>query len=123
MAWTDEKKEKAIAAYKDGGPTAENSAELVKSIAEDMEESPNGVRMILMQAGVYIKKDAATTAKTTSTSSKTGDKKEGTKRVSKDSQIAALKELIENKGKEVDSDILDKLTGKAAAYFVDVFGE
>lgn len=122
MAWTDEKKEKAIAAYKDGGPTAENSAELVKGIAEDMEESPNGVRMILMQAGVYIKKDTAAT-KTTSTAGKTGDKKEGAKRVSKDSQIAALKELIENKGKEVDSDILDKLTGKAAAYFVDVFSD
>ena len=58
MAWTDEQKQQAIDAYKAGDPTPENSTELIKEIAEDMEQSANGVRMILVQAGVYVKKDA-----------------------------------------------------------------
>lgn len=56
MAWTDEQKEAAKQAYLDANPTAENSSEIVKEIAEDMQQSPNGVRMILIQAGVYVKK-------------------------------------------------------------------
>lgn len=115
MAWTDEDKAKVVAAYKAGNPTPENSTELIKEIAEDMEQSPNGVRMILVQAGVYVKKEAATGGAT-----KKEGSAEGTKRVSKESQIAALKAAIEDKGAEVDQEILDKLTGKAAAYFVKV---
>ena len=118
MAWTDETKAKAIQAYKDAEPTGDNSTEIVKQIAEDMSESPNGVRMILVQAGVYVKKEAAS-----ATTSKTGTPaKDGAKapRVSKESQITELKEAIEAKGAEVDADILDKLTGKAAAYFLKV---
>jgi len=68
---------------------------------------------VLVQAGVYVKKEAATT--TTKTSGEGG-----TKRVSKESQIAALKEAITSRGGEVDEEILDKITGKAAAYFVQV---
>lgn len=120
MAWTDSQKEQAKQMYLDGNPTAENSSELIKEIADELEQSPNGVRMVLIQAGVYVKKAEGTgTSKTT----KTGDKAtgEGTKRVSKESQIAALKELIENRGKTADDEILGKLTGKAAAYLVDVF--
>ncbi len=114
MAWTAEQKEEAIKKYKAGNPTPENSTELIKEIAEAMNQSPNGVRMVLVQAEVYVKKDAAT-----STKDKTGAA-EGTKRVSKESQIAALRAAIEAKGGEVDDDILEKLTGKAAAYFVKV---
>ena len=79
-----------------------------------MEQSPNGVRMVLVQAGVYVKKEAAATGGAT--------KKEGDapKRVSKETQIAALRAEIEAKGATVDADILDKLTGKAAAYFTAV---
>ena len=112
--WTDEQKAQVIAAYKAGNPTPDNSTELIKSIAEEMGQSPNGVRMILVQAGVYVKKEAVT-----GTTKKEGSA-EGTKRVSKESQIAALKTAIEDTGAEVDQDVLDKLTGKAAAYFVKV---
>ena len=114
MAWTEEQKAQAIKAYKDGNPTPETSTELIKEIAEDMEQSPNGLRMVLVQAGVYVKKEA------TSTSGSKTEKAEGTKRVSKESQIADLTAAIEAKGAEVDTEILSKLTGKAAAYFTKV---
>jgi transposase-like protein len=117
MAWTDEDKQKVIAAYKSANPTPETSTEIIKDIAEEMDQSPNGIRMILVQAGVYVKKEAATGG----TTKKEGA--EGTKRVSKESQIAALKAAIEDFGAEVDDEILDKLTGKAAAYFVKVLSK
>lgn len=118
MAWTDERKQQAIDAYKEGNPTAENSTELVKQIAEDLEESPNGVRMILTQAKVYVKKTPATGG-TTSGGTKTvaGDK---APRVSKESQIAELRAAIEARGAELDDEVLSKLTGKAAAYLTKV---
>lgn len=116
MAWTDDQKKQAIAAYEAGEPTAENSTELVKQIAEDMEQSANGVRQVLVQANVYIKKEAATGTK--AGAAKAGDK---APRVSKESQIAELRSLIEGREQEIDDDVLNKLTGKAAAYFVKVF--
>lgn len=116
MAWTDEQKEQAKQMYLDGEPTPENSTELVKQIADELEQSPNGVRMMLTQAGIYVKKGEPVAGKTTST------KKDGepTKRVSKESQITELKAAIESRGAEVDEEILSKLTGKAAAYFTKV---
>lgn len=117
MAWTDEQKAQAIEAYKAGNPTPENSTELIKQIAEDMEQSANGVRMILVQADVYVKKEASSGTSKSKTPAKDGEK---APRVSKESQIAELKEAIEAKGAEVDDDILSKLTGKAAAYFLKV---
>ena len=116
MAWTDEQKASAVEQYTAGEPTPANSTELIKEIAEKLEQSANGVRMVLMQAGVYVKKDAATTGGTKGTTGKT----EGAKRVSKEDQIAELTKVIEDKGAEVDTDILSKLTGKAAAYFTKV---
>jgi transposase-like protein len=114
--WTDELKAKVIEMYEGAGPTPESSTEIIKDIAEEIEMSPNGVRMVLVQAGVYVKKEAgATTTKTTKTSSG-----EGSKRVSKESSIAELRAAIEAAGKEVDEDILSKLTGKAAVYFLSV---
>ena len=118
MAWSEEQKKQAIEAYKAGNPTPENSTELIKEIADDMEQSPNGLRMILVQAGVYVKKDVATTSTDKKgTTTKTGDK---APRVSKEDQIAALRVVIEAKGATVDEDVLGKLTGKAAAYFTEV---
>lgn len=112
MAWTDDQKAEAIKSYKDANPTPETSTEIIKEIAEEMEQSPNGVRMILVQAGVYVKKEAgATSTKAT---------KEGGTRVSKESQIAALKAALVDNGLPVDDEILEKLTGKAAAYFTSV---
>jgi len=115
MAWTEEQKVKAIAAYEAGGPTPENSTELIKEIAEELEQSPNGVRMILVQAGVYVKKEASA-----STGTKTKASGDAPKRVSKESQIAELRAAIEAAGAEADDEVLDKLTGKAAAYFAGV---
>ncbi len=114
--WNDELKAKVIKMYQDADPTPETSTEIIKDIADEIEASPNGVRMVLIQANVYVKKDA--------TASKTADKKtaggEGSKRVSKESAITELKEAIEAKGAPVDDDILSKLTGKAAVYLLSV---
>ncbi len=119
--WTEELKQQAIDAYLAGEPTAENSTELVKEIADDLDMSPNGVRQVLVQAKVYVKKEVTDTpakGKSSGTSKKADG--EGTKRVSKESQLAELRAAIEGKGAEVDEDILGKLTGKAAAYFTGV---
>lgn len=113
--WTDELKAKVIEMYEEAGPTPESSTEIIKDIAEEIEMSPNGVRMVLVQAGVYVKKDPGTSSsKTTKTSG------EGSKRVSKESSIAELRAAIEAKGAPVDEDILSKLTGKAAVYLLSV---
>ena len=113
--WTEELKAKVIAMYEGAGPTPESSTEIIKDIAEEIEMSPNGVRMVLVQAGVYVKKEAgAATTKTTKTS---GD---GVKRVSKESSIAELRQALQDANKTVDEDILSKLTGKAAVYFLSV---
>ena len=50
MTWTDEQKAEAVEAYTDSDPTPETSMEIVKQIADDMGQSPNGVRMILTKA-------------------------------------------------------------------------
>lgn len=116
MAWTDEEKANVIAAYKAASPTAETSTEIIKDIAEETGQSANGIRMILVTAGVYVKKDATASAKGSTT------KGEGEKapRVSKEDQINALKAAITDAGGEADDEILGKLTGKAAAYFTSV---
>jgi predicted transcriptional regulator len=59
MAWTDESKAEAVQMYQDSEPTPETSMEVVKEIADHLGESPNGVRMILTKAGVYVKKTPA----------------------------------------------------------------
>lgn len=120
MAWTEEQKVAAIAAYEAGGPTPENSTELIKDIAEELSQSANGVRMILVQAGVYIKKEAGAAATTSTKAKASGD---APKRVSKESQIAELRAAIESAGAEADDEVLDKLTGKAAAYFTAVLAK
>lgn len=117
--WTPELKAKVIASYTEAEPTPETSTEIIKDIADELELSPNGVRQVIIQAGVYVKKEAAATTTKTSSTSKEG----GSKRVSKESQIEALRAVIAAKGKEVDDAILDKLTGKAAAYFTSLFTE
>lgn len=116
--WTPELKEQVIKMYTEAEPTAETSTEIIKDIADELELSPNGVRMVLVQANVYVKKEAGAAKKAAS-----GEKKaagEGTKRVSKESAIADLRAAIEEKGAAVDDDILTKLTGKAAVYFLSV---
>jgi hypothetical protein len=110
MAWDDDKKAEVIAAYTAKNPTPENSMEIVKEIAEEFEESPNGVRVILSKAEVYVKKVAVTKATSTTT---------GT-RVSKAAAAEALVAALADAGQTADMDIIDKLTGKAAQYFTTV---
>ena len=111
MAWDDEKKALAVSMYENAEPTPENSMEVVKDLADELEESPNGVRMILTKAGVYIKKAAA---------SKSKDGGAATKRVSKQDCQDAMTAAITDAGQEADDDIISKLSGKAAKYVADV---
>ena len=111
MPWTDESKAEAIESYTDANPTPETSMEIVKQIADDLGESPNGVRMILTKAGVYVKKTPAT---------KSSGGSSGGTRVSKQAAQDALVAAITDAGAEVDEDVVSKLTGKAAQYFTKV---
>ena len=106
MAWDDEKKEQVVDMYEAENPTPETSMEIVKDIADEVGESPNGVRMILSKAGVYVKKEV-TSNSTKSTST----------RVSKQESQDTLAAAIIARGHLVDQDIVSKLTGKAAIYF------
>jgi len=115
MAWDDDKKAAVIEAYENANPTPETSMEIVKDIAEEYDESPNGVRMVLSKAGVYIKKTPAASGSSSTSSSSTG----GT-RVSKQAAQDALTAIIVDMGKAVDEDVISKLTGKAAVYFAGV---
>ena len=112
MAWTDEAKAQAVEMYTAEEPTTENSMEIVKEIAAELSESPNGVRMILTRAGVYVKKTPATK----STSSGGG----GGGRVSVADAQQAVTDAISDAGMEADQAIISKLTGKAANYFAEV---
>ena len=118
MAWDDEKKAQAVAMYEEGNPTPETSMEIVKEIAEELEESPNGVRMILTKAGVYVKKAPATGGSAKSSGTSTG----GT-RISKAAAQEALTAALTDAGVEIDEDIVTKLTGKAAQYFADALNK
>lgn len=116
MAWTDEKKQEAVDKYEAANPTPENSMEIVKAIAEELEESANGTRMILTKANVYVKKAPTTGA---SASGDAGSKPAST-RVSKADAQAKLTDAITDAGQSADSEIIDKLTGKAALYLAGI---
>jgi transposase-like protein len=111
--WTDELRKDVVERYLAEKPTPDTSIDIVKSIADDLDATPNGVRSILIKAGEYIKKG--------NTSSKEESSTGGTKRVNKAEAQAQLSELIESLGKEADADILSKLTGKAAVYLYETF--
>ena len=114
MAWDDDKKAQAVSMYEAADPTPETSMEIVKGIADELEESPNGVRMVLTKAGVYVKKTPASGGASKSSGSTGGT------RVSKAAAVEALTAAISDAGQEVDEEILSKLTGKAAQYFTTV---
>jgi len=117
MAWDDTRKAEAVKLYIAGNPTAENSMEIVKEIADSMGESPNGVRMILTKADVYVKKAAA--SGTASKPAKEGGAGAGA-RVSKEAAHARLIVALTDRGATVNDEIVSKLTGKAALYFAEV---
>ena len=108
MAWTDESKAQAVEMYQEQEPTPETSMEIVKDIADELGESPNGVRMILTKAGVYVRKTPAAKSSGGST---------GGGRVSVADAQASLTSALSDAGQEVDEAIISKLTGKAAVYF------
>jgi|TARA_R100000479_G_C6280062_1_gene162605 hypothetical protein len=109
VAWTDESKAQAIEMYTAEDPTPETSMEIVKIIADELEESPNGVRMILTKAGVYVKK---TPSRSTSTNGGGG-------RVSKAECHQMLCEAVEKHGGTLDMNIIDKISGKAAKHIAE----
>lgn len=117
MAWDDAKKARAVELYKEREPTPENSMEIVAELAEELEETANGVRMILSKAGVYVKKDPATSSSKKSSGASGG----GSTRVSKEDAHNGLISAIEATGQKADTEIISKMTGKAALYFTGVF--
>ena len=90
------------------------SMEIVKSIAEQLDQSPNGVRMILTKAGVYVKKNPAVKSSGGGT---------GGGRVSVAAAQEELTNAISDMGQEPDAAIIGKLTGKAAKYFADLLNK
>jgi hypothetical protein len=116
MAWDDAKKAQVIEKYLAAEPTPENSMEIVAEIADEVNETANGVRMILSKAEVYIKKDPAK-ASASKKSSSTG----GATRISKEDAHNGLISAIEGAGQKADSEIISKMTGKAAQYFTGLF--
>ena len=107
VAWTDEAKAQVVEMYTAEDVTPENSMEIVKTIADELNESPNGVRMILTRAGVYVKKSPV------ASSNGSG----GGGRVSVAGAQAELTSAISDMGEQPDEAIISKLTGKAALYF------
>ena len=112
MAWTDEQKAEVIEAYESQNPTPETSMEIVKDIADEFDQSPNGVRMVLSKAGVYIKKTPAASGAKASGGCGT--------RVSKAGAQEALIAALTDAGQEVDEVVVSKLTRIAAQYFAVV---
>lgn len=114
--WTDETRAEVIEKYENANPTPENTLEIVHEIAAEYPgATPNGVRMLLTKAGVYVKK-----TQTESKKSSGEPKASGGTRVSKEAAQAALVEALNDVGAEVDEAIVSKLTGKAAQYFTNV---
>lgn len=117
VTWTEELKQELVDAYKERSPTAENTVEITKALAEEFEASVNAIRMILIKAGVYIKKEPDAKGASAKSGGSTST------RVSKADAIQSLVSELENCGEmdvEIDQEIIDKLTGKAALYFATV---
>jgi hypothetical protein len=111
--WDDELKAKVVKDYEAENPTPETSTEIVAQISKDVDMTVNGVRAVLVRAGVYVKKTPATGG--------TSETKTGGTRVNKATAIKELKDVISNNSLDVEDDIIDKLTGKAAVYFKGLF--
>lgn len=111
VAWTDEKKQQAVNMYLEKEPTPENSTDIVGEIAEELEESVNGVRMILSKAGVYVKKTVATAKSDKPASTRVG------KAAAQESLAGAI---LAATGEAADMEIVNKLTGKACVYLEKV---
>lgn len=109
--WTPEQKEEVVEAYTSRSPTPENTIEIIEELVEEFGKTKNGIRIILSKAGVYIKKAPV---------KKSNGSSGGSKRVNKKEALEKLTQLIEAKGCNVDEDIINKLTGKAANYIAEI---
>lgn len=110
--WENEEfKESLTKAYVDMKPTPESNSEILESLGDIYNVSPNSIRVFLTRAGVYVKAEQPTADKPAAT---------GSKRVPKEATINKLKAIITAKGKEVDDSVVDKLTGKAALYWIEL---
>jgi Zn-dependent peptidase ImmA (M78 family) len=116
--WTDMAKEDAIERYTSKNPTPETSAEIVTELAGELGVSANSLRMMLSKANVYVTK--AQNRPVDATGRSKAPKAEGTGRVGKEAAQANLIAAIKAAGKEVDEEIISKLTGKAAVYFTGI---
>lgn len=123
--WTDELFEKMSSEYvarmeqfpEDERPGV--SMEIVSEIAQENGVTPNGFRMKLTKAGMYIKKAAGSASKS---SASTGEKTSGGSRTSKAQAHADLRSAFSDAGLApdfLDDAIIDKLTGKAAAHLAE----
>lgn len=119
--WTEELKTEVIARYQEimkndfenDEDRAAHSVEVVSQLAEDFGKTNNGVRIILIKAGVYIKKSP--TAKSSTKASG------GAKRLNKAEAQQGLRSAIATVDADlVNDEIIEKLTGKAAQYLTEV---
>lgn len=123
--WTEEifaeMSAKYVARMEEYGDDAPKfSSEVVKEIAEEYGLAANGFRLKLSKAGLYVKKEA-----TSSSASKAegGAAKTGGARTSKAAAQAELLTALSDAGiasDEIDSDIIEKLTGKAAMHLAGI---
>lgn len=109
--------ETAVQMYLEESPTIETTVEIVNDIADHLGESANAVRMELIKANVLVKRTIEKAAEATTKAKSSGT---GTKRVSKEDSLNALKQAITDSGGELDDEIISKLTGKVAIYFTTI---
>lgn len=120
--WTDEVYAEMEAEYLArmdslGEDAPKHSSEVVAEIAATYGTTANGFRMKLSRAGKYVKKEGATASKSKSSESKGGA------RTSKATAHAELKAAFNDAGiseEDIDSEIIDKLTGKAALHLAEL---
>lgn len=93
------------------------SMEIVNEVAKAAGVTPNGLRMKLTSAGLYVRKDTTASKTATKTESKSGGA-----RTSKADAHSALRAAFSDAGLEdsfLDDEIVDKLTGKAALHIAE----
>lgn len=110
--YTDEFKEEIKRKYLESDPTANNTVELCKSLADEHGVSANVIRQLLVNAEVYISQGQITASKK-STSTK----------LDKSKMQDSIQTVIEGLGEKADLDIISKLTGKAANYLSSVMSK
>ncbi|XAG95892.1 hypothetical protein U7154_000125 [Kononvirus KKP3711] len=121
--WTDEvfaemKQEYLSRMEELGADAPKHSSEVVAEIAQAYGTSSNGFRMKLSKDGCYVKKE-----QTASTSKAKSGESKGGSRTSKATAHAELKAALTDGGvtdEDIDAEIIEKLTGKAALHLAEL---